>query len=103
MTMYIKIDENEYPIISIDTQAFDRTWDDRASKAITLPMAAADALILFVDDIKWSVIADTKEQEEYDYSDYSKAGDVTDHRDGTVTVKMGKPTDKEILDILVGE
>lgn len=103
MTMYIKIDENEYPIISIENQKFDRGWDNRESASITLSISHDDAINLFDDEIKWSVIADTKEQEEYDYSDYSKAGDVTDHRDGTVTVKMGKPTDKEILDILTGE
>ena len=103
MTMYVKINETEYPIISIETQNFDREWGNRESKAVTLEMTAAAAKDLFCDDIKWSVIANTKEQEEYDYSDYSKAGDVIDHRDGTVTVKMGKPTDKEILNILTGE
>ena len=103
MTMYIKIDEIEYPIISIENQKFDREWDNRGSKAVTLEMTAAAAKDLFCDDIKWSIITDEKEPQEYDYSDYSKAGDVIDHRDGTVTVKMGKHTGMEILDILTGE
>lgn len=32
---------------------------------------------------------------EYDNSEYSLAGDITDHRDGTVSIKMGKPTEAE--------
>jgi hypothetical protein len=35
--------------------------------------------------------------EEYDNSEYNIAGEITDHRDGTVTVKMGKFTAEEIL------
>ena len=37
------------------------------------------------------------EQEVYDNSEYSILGDITVHKDGTVTVKMGKPTAEEIL------
>ena len=39
-------------------------------------------------------------QEVYDNSEYSIAGDIIDHRNGTVTVKMGKPTAEEILAML---
>ena len=34
---------------------------------------------------------------EYDNSEYSLAGDITDHRNGTVSIKMGKPTETETL------
>ena len=44
----------------------------------------------------------TPEAETYDNSAYSVAGPITDHRDGTVTVKMGKPTAAELLAILTG-
>ena len=37
-------------------------------------------------------------QEEYDNSDYSMAGSITDNRDGTLAVKMGKPTKIEMLE-----
>ena len=37
-------------------------------------------------------------QEEYDNSDYSMAGSITDNRDGTLSVKMGKPTQIETLE-----
>ena len=39
---------------------------------------------------------------EEDCSEYSVAGSITDNRDGTVTVKMGKPTDAELLNIIMG-
>lgn len=34
---------------------------------------------------------------ERDMSEYSLSGDITDHRDGTVSIKMGKPTEVEAL------
>lgn len=37
----------------------------------------------------------TEKEAEWDNSAYSLSGDITDHRDGTVTIKMGKPTDLE--------
>lgn len=37
----------------------------------------------------------TENEAEWDNSAYSLSGDITDHRDGTVTIKMGKPTDLE--------
>lgn len=40
---------------------------------------------------------------EFDNSDYCLAGDITDHRDGTITVKMGKLTDlEEAYEIMFG-
>ena len=68
----------------------------------------------FVDDLEWSIVyvpeayADENgetvqpETEIYDNSEYCVAGDITDHRDGTVSVKMGKPTDAELLAIIMG-
>ena len=34
---------------------------------------------------------------EYDNSEYSISGEITDYRDGTVSIKMGKPTETETL------
>ena len=34
----------------------------------------------------------------YDLADYAKSGDIVDHRDGRITVYMGKPTEKELLE-----
>ena len=32
----------------------------------------------------------------FDNSEFSIAGEVIDHRDGTVTIKMGKPNELEV-------
>lgn len=123
---YVKIHDVLYPA-SITGRVHDNSWDDRASKAIRVEMSYADAVALFTDDVLWSIvqeIEDIEEQqeevyneeteemeiitknvpvirvEEYDNSDYEVAGEITDHRDGTVTVKMGKLTAEELLEII---
>ena len=103
---YIKINETLYPA-TINGYKPDRAWDNRESKAITLDMPYADAAAIFVDGLAWSIVMDVEQeqedgsivtvQEEYDNSDYSMAGSITDNRDGTLTVKMGKPTQLETM------
>ena len=91
----------------------DTAWGNRESKAITLAMDYATAMETFIDDVPWSILYQgpeyydpelqqtvTPEVEEYDNSDYCVAGPITDNRDGTVTVKMGKPTFEELYNIL---
>lgn len=113
--IYVKIGETLYPA-TINGLNNDHSWDGRKSKTIHLEMSHAEAEKLFVDGQPWSIIMDTvKEveqpqedgtveivevpaQEEYDNSDFSVAGDITDHRDGTLSVKMGKPTQIEQLE-----
>lgn len=91
----------------------DSSWGNRESKSITLPMDYATAAATFVDDVPWSILYQPPEYydpetqqtvtppvEEYDNSDFSILGDIIVHRDGTVTVKMGKPTAEELYNIL---
>lgn len=109
---YIKINGNLYPA-TINGSLKDRLWGDRESKAITLEMDYATALPLFVDGLIWSIVMDIEQmqedgsviivQEEYDNSEYDVAGPITDNRNGTVTVKMGKATAQELLAVLTGE
>lgn len=102
MATYVKIAGVQYPA-EIFGRIKDPAWNDRASKTITLTMGHTQALGLFVTGLVWSIVMDitdesgTVTQEEYDNSAYSVAGDITDHRDGTVSVKMGKPTAEEQL------
>lgn len=113
---YIKINETLYPA-TISGRVQDKDWDNRASKAITLEMDYATAIVLFVDGLAWSIVqreevhvfdeegnqTGTEMQEtEFDNSDYDIAGSITDHRDGKITVKMGKITDSEALAELMG-
>lgn len=115
MATYVEINGNQYPAV-ITGRLNDKDWDGRESKAIKVEMTYADALNLFVDDVDWNIVQDVDvmheaegedgemvmksvtEKEKYDNSDYSIAGPITDHRDGTITVKMGKPTAAELLE-----
>lgn len=76
----------------------DRDWDDRESKVIHLEMDYDTANKTFVDGTTWKIKNVITEDlvEEYDNSDFSVRGDLTVHTDGTVSVKMGKPTELEI-------
>ena len=110
MSIYIKVNNTEYPA-EISGANNDRTWDGRDTKIITLTMTHAEAAALLTDNTPWSIVqrdmvdvmdeqgkptGETKEVvNEYDNSEYSLAGDITDHRDGTVSIKMGKPTETE--------
>ena len=104
---YVKINGTTYPAV-INGKHIDREWNDRESKTITLEMAYTDAICIFVDGLAWSILMDVEQEqedgsivtvhEEYDNSDYSMAGSITDNRDGTLAVKMGKPTKIEMLE-----
>lgn len=94
---YVKINENPYPA-QVRGKVRDTEWNDRESKSITLEMTYEEAMETFIDDISWAILWQEGEKtEEYDNSDFCVAGPVTDNRDGTVTVKMGKITDGEAL------
>lgn len=104
---YVKINNTLFPA-SISGCMNDHNWSGRASKTIHLTMSSANAASLFVDDAQWSIIDEYEDENqqtvqiEYDNSEYCVAGDITDHRDGTVSVKMGKITDTELISILTG-
>ena len=98
---------------SIHGYTRDPLWSDRESKSITLAMDYATAVSTFADDVPWSILYQPPEYtdpdtqqivtppvEEYDNSVYCILGDITVHQDGTVTVKMGKPTAEELYNIL---
>ena len=69
-----------------------------------------DVSSIFVDNCNFSVIETVElmnvsglPSREYEDREYSKelfcvAGDITDHRDGTISILMGKKTDKELLE-----
>ena len=110
--IYFKANNTEYPA-SIAGKVPDREWDGRASKSITLEMEYTAASQLFVDGLSWSIVqrdivpvydkdgkptGETEEQvQEWDNSDYCVAGPITDNRDGTITAKMGKKTEVDLL------
>lgn len=111
MSTSVIIHEVEYPA-EISGVLQNPKWDRRDTKAITLKMTHAQAVSLFVDGLAWGIkqvntypvfddkgqpTGETKtETQTFDNSDYSVAGSITDNRDGTVTVMVGKHTELEI-------
>lgn len=118
---YIKINSTLYPA-TISGRVADKDWDNRESKAIKLEMDYETAKELFADGLAWSIVQQEEvpvyqkdengkyvldengtriqtgteiQETEFDNSEYNLAGDITDHRDGRVTAKMGKLTDLE--------
>lgn len=109
--VYIKVNNTLYPTVSINGQSRDNKWDGRETKEIKLAMTYSEVLELLPDNTPWSIVQDVTEmveddngditetttQAEYDNSEYCMSGAVTDNRDGTVTIKMGKPTEIETV------
>ena len=112
MSSYIKVNNTEYPA-TVDGVNNDRTWNGRDTKTVTLTMTHDEAATLLPSGTPWSIVqrdmvdvldeqgeptGETKEVvNEYDNSEYSISGEITDYRDGTVSIKMGKPTETETL------
>lgn len=112
MATYIKVNNTEYPA-EINGNPKDRSWGERDTKTITLTMTAAEVAALLPDNTPWTIVqremvnkldndgnptGETEEVvNEWDNSEYSLSGAITDHRDGTVSIKMGKPTEAETL------
>lgn len=110
---YIKVNNTLYPAV-IDGKTIDYAWDKRETKSITLSMTYGEVLALLPDNTPWSIVQDVTDmvedensditevtevtkQVEYDNSVYSMSGVITDNRDGTCTIKMGKPTEIETV------
>lgn len=116
MSIHIKVNNTEYPA-TVNGNRTDRSWDGRDTKTIYLTMSHDAVAALLPDNTPWSIVqrdmvdvldeqgkptGETKEVvNEYDNSEYSLAGEIVDHRDGTVSIKMGKPTESELSEATV--
>lgn len=99
MNTYVKINAINYPA-EIYGHVRDRDWDNRESKVIVLALTIQEALDLFVNGLQWSIVYGTQiiPQDEFII-----AGPITDNRNGTVSVRMGKPTAAEVSSVITGE
>lgn len=115
---YIKVNNTLYPA-TIDGRIADYEWDRRDTKTITLSMTYAEVLALLPDNTPWAIVQKDIVQKinddgqpmvddsgdpiteevttEFDNTEYSMSGVIRDNRDGTVTIKMGKPTEVETV------
>ena len=112
MAEFIKVNGQEYPATCIYNYK-DRNWDMRETQTVHLTMPYAQAAALLTSGTPWfnvfreerdvldengELTGQTEEVvTEEDMSAYSLAGQITDYRDGTVSIKMGKPTEAETL------
>ena len=105
MSTYLKANNTETPCEAAEHYR-DSAWG-RPTCTVTIKASAAEIAALLPNNAPWSLIEreDALDESgmltgqtvdhERDMSDYSLSGDITDHRDGTVSIKMGKPTEEE--------
>ena len=115
MAIYVEVNGIQYPA-SISGRLHDEEWNGRDSKSITLESSYEEITSIFTNDTQWNIVQDAQKlvdiineetgeitqewrniPEIFDNSEYCIAGDIIDHRNGKVTVKMGKPTSEELL------
>ena len=98
MNTYVKINAINYPA-EIYGHVRDTAWDGRESKVIVLALTIQEALDLFVDGLQWSIVYGTQTIPQ---DEFIIAGPITDNRNGTVSVRMGKPTAAEVSNVITG-
>lgn len=117
MSTYLKANNTETPCEAAEHYR-DSAWG-RPTCTVTIEGSAAEIAALLPSNAPWSLIeredvldelgAPTGQtvDHEHDMSEYNLSGDITDHRDGTVSIKMGKPTESEkssyTVETLMGE
>ena len=91
--MKLIINEKEFPLLS--ARAATENMKNYNRDVVTLKMEATfdDAATNFIDGATFTIIDDAGQT--YEYKDHTMAGPITDNRDGTVTVKMGKANTAE--------
>ena len=97
MAEYIKINGQEYPAEVIYLYK-DKNWNDRDVHNVFLNLPYDQVVALMPTGTKWSSIIKENDVvvEETDMSEFYIAGQVVDYRNGTVSIKMGKPTESEL-------
>ena len=98
MNTFVKINSINYPA-EIYGHVRDTAWDGRESKVIILEMDIEDALALFVDNVEWSIVHGPQVIPQ---TDFVIAGPITDNRNGTISVRMGKATATEVSNVITG-
>lgn len=108
MSEFIKVNGQEYPAEVIYLYK-DRNWNDRDVRNVFFNLPYDQVVALMPTGTKWSSILKENDVvvEETDMSEFSIAGQVVDYRNGTVSIKMGKPTEtgsaKATVTALAGE
>lgn len=110
---FIRANGQDYQTFSTNGKLHNDDWDGRHTKTFRLAMTYEQAMSIFRDGTAWAIISVTTPdegdepfepyEEVFDNSDFIFAGDVTDHRDGTVSITMGQMTElEEAYELLYG-
>lgn len=98
--MKLRINEKEFPLLS--ARAAMEMLKGYRRDVITLVVESSFAAMddVFVDGATFSIVETTTQEGEpieqvNEYTDHTVAGPITDNRDGTISVKMGKTNTKE--------
>lgn len=91
--MQVKINNNTYTLNSSFGATEMMKGYRRDVLTLTIEGEYAAVAADFVDGATFVIVDDM--QAEYEYTTHTVAGQITDHRDGTVTVKMGKANTAE--------
>lgn len=94
--MKLRINEKEFPLLSARAAMEMLKGYRRDVISLTITATYAEVAAEFTDGATFTVVDDSvTPAEEFEYTDHTMAGPITDHRDGTVTVKMGKANTAE--------
>ena len=94
--MKLRTNEKEFPLLSARAATEELKGFRRVVISLTITATYKEAAVAFTDGATFTVVDDNMTPaEEFEYADHTMAGPITDHRDGTVTVKMGKANTAE--------
>lgn len=94
--MKLRVNEKEFPLLSARAATEELKGFRRDVISLTIEATYAEAAAEFADGATFVVVDDSvTPAEEFEYTDHTMAGAITDNRDGTVTAKMGKANTAE--------
>lgn len=94
--MQVIVNSTTFPLLSARAATEELKGFRRDVISLTITATYQEAAVAFTDGATFTVVDDSMTPaEEFEYADHTMAGPITDHRDGTVTVKMGKANTAE--------
>lgn len=94
--MKLRINEKEFPLLYARAATENMNNYRRDVISLTIIATYSEVSAEFTDGATFIIVDDSvSPSQEHDYTDHTMAGAITDNRDGTVTVKMGKANTAE--------
>ena len=94
--MQVTINSTTFPLLSARAATEELKGFRRDVISLTITATYQEAAAAFTDGSTFTVVDDSvTPAEEFAYTEHTLAGPITDHRDGTCTIKMGKANTTE--------